>query len=345
MRQPSTSFFVGLGGVAYGLHWLVTTWTWHLPIAFGIYPPIFTLQEYLAHRFLLHRDEGTIASAHAKHHRYATDLRRVFVPIPVTLLLAFGNVLGVWMLWPAATPSVAMSMILCYLLFEFAHLASHTAQAPGLLDGVRRHHLLHHTRSDTNYGFVCASWDLWCRTHRTTVRPSLWLHLPYPILPFVAAQASWNEWIVLAVTALPLMVSSDEAVYRSFHTHPVNVAIHVATVPCLVWSVLAAFARVRLANGLTMAHVAAVVHTIPHLSTVAGWVTLVWMSALAVYASGREWSNRLVVAVHVSSWGAQVLIGHLLFEGNRPAVLESLVPTLLVAPVTITRDGIVDSMS
>jgi len=113
---------------------------------------------------------------------------------------------------------------------------------------------------------------------------------------------------------------------------------HVVCVPLLVWSVLACMARVPVANGVTMAHVSALSLTVPRMSDRVDVITMAWMLAMACHASKRRFSLRVVCTVHVVSWWIQIVMGHWLCEGSRPALMDSLLPSLLVAPTAVTRD-------
>lgn len=338
MFQPNRWFFCVLVVVAYGIHvFQENRCSRHRVVAGVIYPPIFTLQEYLAHRFLLHEVPSRASRSHAGHHKYNIDIRRIFVPVPVTIFLALITALTSWMVDSDTMPSVVMSMIVGYLLFEFSHYASHVPQETRLLNRLRKHHLMHHTRSNTKYGFVCAAWDVAFGTHGGTIS-SPWLVVPYPVLPFVFSDAGPWEWISMLTAVLPLVVSADEEMYRAYHQHTGNIVVHILCIPALVWSVLACMARIPVANGVTMAHVASITFTCGRISCVADVVTMLWMFAMACHVSTRWYSMRVVLTTHVASWLVQIVVGHGMLEGSRPALLDSLLPSLLVAPVAITRD-------
>ena len=339
MFQPGRFFFGGLAVVAYVLHVLqMERYSNHLFVAGILYPPIFTLQEYVMHRFLLHGGPNQVSRSHDGHHKHNIELRRIFVPVPVTIFLAITTAVGSYLIDPDAMPSVAMSMIIAYLLFEFAHYAAHVPQQTQLLHSLRKHHLLHHSRPDTKYGFVSASWDVLLGTYGTIDVASAWLCIPYPVLPFVLSSAGIVEWVSMIVAALPVLVSADEDSYREYHQHPGNVVIHMICVPVLVWSVLASMAHVPVANGVTMAHVASITYTLFRITTLIDLLTMLWMFAMACRVSTHRISRRTIAVTHAMSWIVQIVIGHWMLEGSRPALFDSLVPSLLVAPIAITRD-------
>ena len=338
MFQPNRIFFGVLIAIACGLHVLQDArCPSHRVVAGVIYPPIFTLQEYLAHRFLLHEIPGRASKSHAGHHRHHIDPGRIFVPVPVTMFLALTTAMASWLIDPHTMPSVVMSMILGYLLFEFSHYAAHVPQETRLLHALRKHHLVHHSKSDTKYGFISAAWDITFGTYGGGAM-SPWLLLPYPVLPFVLSSAGVGEWVSLIVAALPLMVNADEDVYATYHQDVWNRVVHVVCVPILVWSVLACLARIPVANGVTMAHVTSITFMCSRISTVSDVFTMAWMFVMACHVSSRRYSMYVILVSHVVSWWIQIVVGHCLLERSRPALFASLIPSLLVAPVAVTRD-------
>ena len=142
----------------------------------------------------------------------------------------------------------------------------------------------------------------------------------------------------MAILLAPLTITASEETYRQYHTNPGNVAVHAVCIPLLVATVLAALARINVANGITMAHVAAVTHCIPHVSTVDGIITLMWMLLIARYVSNRSWSWRAILSIHATSWILQIVVGHMILEESRPAFMDSLIPSLLIAPLAVTHD-------
>ena len=167
---------------------------------------------------------------------------------------------------------------------------------------------------------------------------SPWHLLPYPVLPFVLSSAGVREWVSLIVATLPLIVTADEDIYASYHQDVGNRIVHVLCVPILVWSVLACLAQVPVANGVTMAHVASITFMCSRISTVSDVFTMAWMFVMACHVSSRRYSMYVIFVSHVVSWWIQIVVGHYILERSRPALFASLIPSLLVAPVAVTRD-------
>ena len=53
---------------------------------------------------------------------------------------------------------------------------------------------------------------------------------------------------------------------------------------------------------------------------------------------GHSAALQLALIVHAISWFAQVVVGHALIEKRRPALLQSLLPSLLLAPFFVVLE-------
>lgn len=152
--------------------WLELSWTYLL--YFVVVNSYFTLGEYLIHRFVFHH---LSPRAHQKHHDDPTKFSRLFIPIPVTLvnngilfLIAKDNV---YMIMSAAH--------LSYLLFEWAHYASHYPMTQLILPSrlISFHHS-HHTNNTHNFGFTTPFWDIVFGTSSAQFK---WSDYPLSCLP------------------------------------------------------------------------------------------------------------------------------------------------------------------
>ena len=81
-----------------------------------------------------------------------------------------------------------------------------------------------------------------------------------------------------------------------------------------------------------------------YLETLGGCSAAVFYCALLfhthrLYLSlGQSAALQLALVVHVASWFAQVVVGHALIEKRRPALLDSLLPSLLLAPFFVVLE-------
>lgn len=163
-------------------------------VTFFIYSPtMWTFQEYLAHRYLMHHFEP-IKRIHFKHHENPTDNHKIFIPMFMTLFFTIINLFPVYLLMGYRIMMVNFSSyVLCYFAFEYTHWATHRLPNSWLLKGPILFHSVHHiTDYDKtnvkNYGFTSATWDLvfqTCDIHTTKKRYSYLLYIPLPLLPLM----------------------------------------------------------------------------------------------------------------------------------------------------------------
>jgi sterol desaturase/sphingolipid hydroxylase (fatty acid hydroxylase superfamily) len=185
LSQPVWYYGIAM---AFTAAWIVTTTTWTrnlLAIVFIWGPTNWTLQEYMIHRFVLH-GSSTMALMHGKHHDKPHDLKRVFVPMGLTIALAAGHYVPLWLLWGREIGLAnLLSQFICYACFEWVHYDCHVIRSR-LLRGPRRFHTIHHGNTGVNYGFTSASWDLVFGTCDDTHRP-WWpiLCIPLPLFPLL----------------------------------------------------------------------------------------------------------------------------------------------------------------
>ena len=126
---------------------------------------LWTLVEYLLHRFVLHRVEP-FRRWHGEHHARPTALIGTPTPISAALFatLVFAPLWGVAGAWQAA--ALTLGMLTGYLAYVLTHVATHHAAPPmlatnGWLRRRRRWHALHHRRRGTPgcYGVTSGLWD------------------------------------------------------------------------------------------------------------------------------------------------------------------------------------------
>jgi sterol desaturase/sphingolipid hydroxylase (fatty acid hydroxylase superfamily) len=119
---------------------------------------VWSLLEYLIHRFVFHR-----LAPHWEHHAEPTDPRYIFAP----LWLSLSSSAVLWTLFRLVTGSwqvgalVQAGVVAGYLAYEGVHLWIHSRQKGGpLLTALRKHHYYHHFADDTKcYGVVTPLWD------------------------------------------------------------------------------------------------------------------------------------------------------------------------------------------
>jgi hypothetical protein len=137
---------------------------------------VWTLLEYLMHRFLLHsppaRDGLMIGleRLHLGHHREPLDEAKITVPISGSLPIA-GGLLGMFRLLTGGWAAAGLLMSGCiagYLYYEVLHFWIHRGGRGGRwLGPLRTRHLFHHFKDQTQcLGVSTPLWDLVMGTHR-----------------------------------------------------------------------------------------------------------------------------------------------------------------------------------
>lgn len=140
-------------------------WEWVLEPAVGF--ALWTLLEYLFHRFLFHIVPASPwlleRQQHLQHHRAPKEPAYYVVPLAISLPIA----LGVWLVLRvglgdgARAALVAVGVILGYVAYELVHYGVHRGGGGGRLMRLwRRHHFYHHYTDDHRcYGFTTPLWD------------------------------------------------------------------------------------------------------------------------------------------------------------------------------------------
>lgn len=156
---------------------------------------IWTLTEYVVHRFVFHVDHATmeevtriVASvgpgepvfpalktlkqrhyfiAHGVHHDFPNDSRRLVMPplISIPLAVIFYFVFRL-LFGAAAAPAVLAGMVVGYLIYDTTHYAVHHWRLHGRVTlYLKKHHFRHHYQNpDQDYGVSSPLWDIIFRT-------------------------------------------------------------------------------------------------------------------------------------------------------------------------------------
>ena len=154
---------------------------------FYIYTPIlWTLQEFIAHKYLLH---FIFYKIHNKHHKNTQDTSKLYIPILFTQSFALINFLFYYKIFTFDVAVINLSSnIYCYLLFEYTHWFSHFSKDKNnLLVNLKSYHKIHHNKNNVNYGFTSATWDIIFNSFNDDNMKwkKVILIIPYPILPFI----------------------------------------------------------------------------------------------------------------------------------------------------------------
>lgn len=151
-----------------GASWL------HIPLGFVFGLFLWTLTEYLLHRFVFHfppttpQLERITFLFHGIHHVQPQIKTRLVMPPVVSLPLAlvfvglFNLVLGTLLNAPLWIDPMLSAFIIGYLFYDLTHYATHHwAIRGGAFKFLKRYHMQHHYKTpDARYGVSSPLWDI-----------------------------------------------------------------------------------------------------------------------------------------------------------------------------------------
>ena len=145
----------------------------YIPVGVVLGLLLWSVAEYLLHRFLFHYHPRTPAGEkifflfHGIHHAQPQDKTRLVMPIPVSIPLAvlfyglyalvFGVVLGAGQ-W--VNPTMA-GFLIGYLFYDLTHYATHHwPMRSRFAKYLKRHHMIHHYKNpEIRFGVSSPIWD------------------------------------------------------------------------------------------------------------------------------------------------------------------------------------------
>jgi sterol desaturase/sphingolipid hydroxylase (fatty acid hydroxylase superfamily) len=148
--------------------------TWlYIPIAFIVGIFLWTLTEYLMHRFVFHYHpkspwaQKIFFMFHGVHHAQPQCKTRLVMPpaasIPMALVFiaGFHLIVGVILGLPHWVSPLISGFTLGYLAYDMTHYATHHMPMPGrMLKFLKRYHMLHHFKTpEQRYGVSSPLWD------------------------------------------------------------------------------------------------------------------------------------------------------------------------------------------
>jgi len=145
----------------------------HIPVGLLLGLFLWTLAEYLLHRFVFHyrprtsRQERVVFLFHGIHHAQPQCKTRLVMPPAVSVPLAFvfyalfSLVAGRLFQSPAWVDPLVSGFIVGYLAYDLTHYATHHfAMRRGWLKLLKRYHLQHHYKTpDQRFGVSSPLWD------------------------------------------------------------------------------------------------------------------------------------------------------------------------------------------
>ena len=131
--------------------------------------------------------------------------------------------------------------------------------------------------------------------------------------------------------------------YKEYHKNEINVLIHVICIPIIMWtlSVFLTHFSTSLYNNPTfyLTNIYSVYYILLDKNLGSIMTMVFYFNWITSYYFYWYVSNSIYYAtiLHILSWIAQ-FVGHFYFEGNRPALTDSLIQAFLVAPIFVLID-------
>lgn len=128
---------------------------------------LFSLMEYMAHRFVFHMDTNTPTKAkiqytfHGNHHEYPKDKERLAMPPIVSVLISSLLFFVFKLVFGAFVFGILAGLLFGYAMYLFVHYAVHAYAPPkNFLKTLWVHHSIHHYKDpNVAYGVSSPLWD------------------------------------------------------------------------------------------------------------------------------------------------------------------------------------------
>ena len=128
---------------------------------------IWTLTEYILHRFAFHYNPETEKGKrinyvlHGNHHEYPRDKERLFMPAAPSLIIASMFFFLFFLIMGTNVFAFFPGFMLGYLIYGTMHFAIHAWNPPfRWMKGLwRNHHLHHYKHTDMGFGVSSTFWD------------------------------------------------------------------------------------------------------------------------------------------------------------------------------------------
>lgn len=129
---------------------------------------VWTLTEYLLHRFVFHFEpqtkfwKGIFYTFHGIHHEYPNDSKRLVMPPAVSIPLALlFYALFYWLIGRPYHEPFFAGFVFGYLCYDMIHYATHHfSMKRGIALYLRKYHIRHHFQDETrSFGVSSPLWD------------------------------------------------------------------------------------------------------------------------------------------------------------------------------------------
>jgi sterol desaturase/sphingolipid hydroxylase (fatty acid hydroxylase superfamily) len=186
-KSDFLEFFTHISPITVIVIWLPIaiyfTWTaisnlqgqsgWFIPVGILIGLFLWTISEYLLHRFLFHfkprtpRQERLSFLFHGVHHAQPQEKSRLVMPIALSIPLAalfyfaFVLIIGRLLASPDWVGPLFTGFLVGYLIYDLTHYATHHfPMRSGYAKYIKRYHMQHHYKTpNARFGVSSPVWD------------------------------------------------------------------------------------------------------------------------------------------------------------------------------------------
>lgn len=143
------------------------------------------------------------------------------------------------------------------------------------------------------------------------------------------------------------------AFYTAYHRHPYNQLIHITTIPLIIWTIFIFLAYVPIFE--PKSDLEKIFYPTPSLLLIVGYLILYYLvdsiaatcMALLIfllYVAANAfrffvpYAYLIAIVIHGVAWVLQFM-GHGVFEGRKPALLDGLLQAFTMAPLFALMEG------
>lgn len=131
--------------------------------------------------------------------------------------------------------------------------------------------------------------------------------------------------------------------YKKYHTDPINRLIHIICIPLIVWSASILLSHIKITTNFNLSQCLLFMYSIYYLffSFKLGLVMCIIFYVIynlsLIFKKTQKLYFLKAFMIQIIAWTLQIL-GHILFENNRPAFLDNLTQSFLMAPIFVLNE-------
>lgn len=130
--------------------------------------------------------------------------------------------------------------------------------------------------------------------------------------------------------------------YQKYHTNSVNRLIHIFCIPLIIWTASVMLVNVNVTKTLNLSKCLLTFYSLYYLMFSFKLGIIMTFLLYLVYKNSVKYKGlkvpfMMAFLLHLVAWVLQIL-GHSLFENNRPAFMDNLVQSFLMAPIFVLNE-------